>query len=240
MAQLQPAASQAAQYNTVAELMSEIAFQKVLLSSLNDSTEDLREAETDIKTEIRTLERRLRELRNPPSSLSRSSSIPIPRLSKSTPSILECNSRDGTMNEHPFRTPLHESQGMFAHYFAFYVRNVLGTHNCGLLLLPTSLSPIVSKTLMLTSTVAGDLHVAVFGASSSTASSPNSRESMAYLIPSRTNVPTRKRSHSEHLDGSLPSYEDNKSQRTSPSPYVTGPTTPSTNSGYDYPVLDHS
>lgn len=48
------------------------------------------------------------------------------------------------------------------------------------------------------------------------------------------NLPTRKRSHSKHLDGGLAPFEDNKSRRTSPSPYMTGPATPSTGSGYDY------
>jgi hypothetical protein len=54
------------------------------------------------------------------------------------------------------------------------------------------------------------------------------------------NLPTRKRSHSKHLDGALAPVEDNKSRRTSPSPFMTGPATPSTISsgyGYGYPVL---
>ena len=51
-------------------------------------------------------------------------------------------------------------------------------------------------------------------------------------------LPSRKRSHSQHLDGTLRPVEDNKSRRTSPSPH-TGPATPSStiSSGYGYPML---
>jgi hypothetical protein len=60
------------------------------------------------------------------------------------------------------------------------------------------------------------------------------------MSPSRMNLPTRKRSHSKHLDGGLLPFEDNKSRRTSPSPYMTGPATPSSSSGYGYPVFGDS
>ena len=69
---------------------------------------------------------------------------------------------------------------------------------------------------------------------SSTASTPNSADSMGDLLsPSRMNLPNRKRSHSKHLDGALLPVQDNKSRRTSPSPFLAGPSTPSTiSSGY--------
>jgi hypothetical protein len=76
---------------------------------------------------------------------------------------------------------------------------------------------------------------------SSTSSTPNSGDSLGdFLSPSRMNLPTRKRSHSKHLDGALGPAEDNKSRRTSPNPFMTGPGTPSTISsgyGYGYPLM---
>jgi hypothetical protein len=69
---------------------------------------------------------------------------------------------------------------------------------------------------------------------SSIASTPNSADSLGEMLsPSRMNLPARKRSHSKHLDGALLPIEDNKSRRTSPSPFLPGPSTPSTvSSGY--------
>jgi hypothetical protein len=58
---------------------------------------------------------------------------------------------------------------------------------------------------------------------------PNSVASMADIIsPSRMKLPSRKRSHSNHLDGALAPFEGYKSRRTSPSPYLTGHSTSST------------
>jgi hypothetical protein len=79
----------------------------------------------------------------------------------------------------------------------------------------------------------------------SSASTPNSAESFPELLsPSHTNLPTRKRSHSKHLDGGLAPHDDNisKSRRTSPSPFmspfVTSPATPAgASSGYGYPTI---
>lgn len=57
-----------------------------------------------------------------------------------------------------------------------------------------------------------------------------------HLSPSMK-LPNRKRSHSKHLDGALLPVEDSKSRRTSPSPFLAGPSTPPTiSSGYD-PML---
>jgi hypothetical protein len=73
---------------------------------------------------------------------------------------------------------------------------------------------------------------------SSTASSPNSAASLGEVVsPTQMNLPTRKRSHSSHLDGFLEPYEGNKSRRTTPSPFPTGPATPATSSGYGYPTF---
>lgn len=48
---------------------------------------------------------------------------------------------------------------------------------------------------------------------------------------------SRKRSHTKHMDGALAPQEDNKSRRTSPSPLITDPTTPSTSSAYVFLLL---
>lgn len=59
----------------------------------------------------------------------------------------------------------------------------------------------------------------------SMASTPNSAD-LELLSPSRMNLPTRKRTHSTHLDGGLaPNNGDSKSRRTTPSPYLTSPST---------------
>ena len=70
-------------------------------------------------------------------------------------------------------------------------------------------------------------------------STPGTVDSLRDIVsPSKMNLPTRKRSHSTHLDGQLAVPYDNKSRRTSESPFNTGPPTPSTSSsGYGYPVL---
>ncbi|KAH6675016.1 P-loop containing nucleoside triphosphate hydrolase protein [Halenospora varia] len=60
----------------------------------------------------------------------------------------------------------------------------------------------------------------------SMASTPNSAD-LELLSPSRMNLPTRKRTHSTHIDGGLaPGNGDSKSRRTTPSPYMTSPSTP--------------
>src|SRR4051794_14081878 len=71
----------------------------------------------------------------------------------------------------------------------------------------------------------------------SMASTPGTADSLGDLVsPSKLNLPTRKRSHSTHLNGQLAPV-DNKSRRTSLSPFGTGPPTPSTSSSrYVYSV----
>ncbi|KAK0105181.1 hypothetical protein ONS95_004422 [Cadophora gregata] len=68
----------------------------------------------------------------------------------------------------------------------------------------------------------------------SIASTAGTVDSLGNLVsPSNMNLPTRKRSHSTHLDGQLTIPLDNKSRRTSESPFGTGPPTPSTSSSGD-------
>ena len=61
MSQTQAAASASEQ--EIAELMNEIAFQKVLLASIDDSVQDRANAESEVRAEIKTLEKQLRELK---------------------------------------------------------------------------------------------------------------------------------------------------------------------------------
>ncbi|KAE9365444.1 hypothetical protein N431DRAFT_353892 [Stipitochalara longipes BDJ] len=168
-------------------LLNELAFQKVLLNSIDDTVQNRDAAEEEVRGEIQALEKQIRDLRrgsttasnSQPSRSSQSSqkqsSNPskktIPALANGTPSV---PAMDGYLNGEQWHTI------------------------------------------------------------SSTASTPNSADSMRDMLsPSRMNLPTRKRSHSKHLDGALLPIEDNKSRRTSPSPFLAGPSTPSTiSSGY--------
>ena len=47
----------------IAELMNEIAFQKVLLASIDESVLDRSNAENEVRAEIKTLEKQLRDLK---------------------------------------------------------------------------------------------------------------------------------------------------------------------------------
>lgn len=75
------------------------------------------------------------------------------------------------------------------------------------------------------------------GATSSTSSTPNSTASAVaannLLSPSQVHLPTRKRSHAEHISFI---ESENKYRRTSPSPHITRSTTPSTSSGQDFTI----
>lgn len=65
--------------------MSEIAFQKVLLSSIDDSVENRDEAEEEVRNEIKTLEKKLRALkRGTISSASQSTATSSSQIFKST------------------------------------------------------------------------------------------------------------------------------------------------------------
>jgi chromosome segregation ATPase len=59
----QPTQTQAAARAAEAELMNEIAFQKVLLASIDDSVQDRPNAENEVKAEIKALEKQLRDLK---------------------------------------------------------------------------------------------------------------------------------------------------------------------------------
>lgn len=69
--------------------MSEIAFQKVLLSSIDHTVENREAAEAEVRTEIKTLEKTLRSLKHgATTSASQSTQIPSSQIldSSSSPS----------------------------------------------------------------------------------------------------------------------------------------------------------
>ncbi|RFU32429.1 hypothetical protein B7463_g3913, partial [Scytalidium lignicola] len=147
---------------SVAELMNEIAFQKVLLSSIDDSVQNREDAEAEVKTEIAALERQLRELRRGilTGGLVSSQSAPLDSSDVATSVTSQSDSRS-----------LHSS--------------------------PSKEKP-------------------------SAMASPRSQESVdSVLHTPKASLPTRKRAYSGHMGGDL-APQVNKSQRTSPSPFVTG------------------
>jgi hypothetical protein len=86
MSSSQAALSQA-QQQEMNELMSEIAFQKVLLSSIDDTVENRGEAEAEVRIEIKTLEQKLRTLkRGTTTSASQSTQGPSSQTLNSTSS----------------------------------------------------------------------------------------------------------------------------------------------------------
>jgi hypothetical protein len=210
-------------------LLNELAFQKVLLNSIDDTVQNREAAEEEVRAEIRTLEKQIRDLKRgtttasnsqPPGSASQSSQSrslfsskkPDPAPGHSTPSATVMDAYQSKFfssthvpldfsQAHLWDTPLSSNLLGFNRHFRYSNAMADG----------------------------GEWHNL-----SSTASTPNSADSMGdFLSPSRMNLPTRKRTHSKHLDGALLPIEDNKSRRTSPSPFLAGPSTPSTiSSGY--------
>jgi uncharacterized coiled-coil protein SlyX len=63
MSQPQPPASSQATQDAIRELVNEIAFQKVLLSSIDDSVDDREAAEDEVRAEIKKLEKEIKNLK---------------------------------------------------------------------------------------------------------------------------------------------------------------------------------
>jgi hypothetical protein len=222
-----------------AELMNEIAFQKVLLASIDESVQDRSNAENEVRAEIKTLEKQLRDLKRRGTCTTSTASKPETSLSsqqssEATSSASSTHKRPANPTEEDiasgtamegFLSELSESFA-FSHQIHPVARVFKSWSSSFKVFLYTPSNTMADRDQWHSLTSA-----------SSTASTPNSADSLGDLVsPSRMNLPSRKRSHSKHLDGVLAPYEDNKSRRTSPSPFLTGPTTPST-SGYGYPML---
>ncbi|KAF4637235.1 hypothetical protein G7Y89_g851 [Cudoniella acicularis] len=179
-AKMENAAMSEATQRLIEDTFEELSFQKVLLASIDDTVTNREDAEAEVRQEIKTLEKRIKELkrggRSSASQSSTAASSTSPSRNRSKPAPTANGAASGTVME------------------GYQARDQW---------LPRS-------------TV------------DSMVSTPNSLDSYPELLsPSQMNLPTRKRSHSKHLDGSLaPAYGDNKSRRTSPSPYTTNPSTP--------------
>ena len=92
-------ASSQANQREIEELVGEIAFQKVLLSSIDDSVENRQEAEDEVRTEIKSLEKQLRTLRRAPATkTSASQSTAIPPQPAAPSSSTSKSRNDATMD----------------------------------------------------------------------------------------------------------------------------------------------
>lgn len=108
MADSPPASSTAAQ-QAMAELLSEITFQKVLLSSIDDSVGNRESAEREVRQEIKALESQLRSLRRGTTMASNSSAPQSsqPAAPKSTSS--DSSSAGTFVGHHQCESHLHFS-----------------------------------------------------------------------------------------------------------------------------------
>ncbi|PBP16082.1 SWI/SNF family DNA-dependent ATPase Ris1 [Diplocarpon rosae] len=179
------------------EIRQEMSFQHVLLASLDNNKPDRGKAEKQIRNEIRSLDRKLRDLR-------RRTAIAASKLKSSNPvkqGFQATPSRSLSSNHAISKFDSSNNQGVAAG------SNINSHHG------RDYSHPLTSQ-----SSAASTQHF-------STNSLPSSPQ---------MNLPNRKRSYSKHLDGRLGFVEDNKSRRTSQSPFETAPSTPSTiSSGED-------
>ncbi|OWP03759.1 hypothetical protein B2J93_7246 [Marssonina coronariae] len=178
------------------EIREEISFQHILLESIDDEVQDREKTEKDVRNEIRSLDRKLRDLR-------RKTAIAAalnPRSSSSSKQSLQATSpRSLSSNRATSRFHSGGDQG-------FAGRS--GMNSFG----QDQYRPLTSPSL--------------------TASVPLSNTNFP-LSPSQTNLPSRKRSYSNHVNGQPAFVEDHKFRRTSQSPFDTAPPTPSTISSSD-------
>lgn len=209
----------------IEELRDEIAFQHVLLSSIDDNVQDREDAERDIRDEIRSLERKVRDLKRRVTTAastfgSSQSSFQSPQAAPQSSARRNntLSSPSGAGDDEPAGT----MNGDLSEYML-----TLG------LLLNASVIPSFAKFK-----AAQDQWQPLVSQLPGVASLGFGHPGGSLLSPSRLKLPSRKRSHSNHLDGQLAPVEDYKSRRTSQSPFGTSPPTPSTvTSGYGYPVL---
>lgn len=96
----------------VRELLNEIAFQKVLLNSLNDTVENREEAEREISAEIKTLEKQLRHLKRCTTSTASNCTPSASQFfSQATPSN-STTTKPAAMESNHSRPPGNTPQGM--------------------------------------------------------------------------------------------------------------------------------
>jgi phage shock protein A len=131
MSQALGASSQANQ-RQIDELMEEIAFQKVLLSSIDDSVENREVAENEVRVEIKTLEKQLRTLRREHSTVkSASQSTTIPSQSAAS-SSLPSNPRNDAAMDNFFTAGSHNGyQGTLAEGYIWTRSNLVNHPKLG-------------------------------------------------------------------------------------------------------------
>ena len=105
------AALSPAQQQEMNELMSEIAFQKVLLSSVDENVENRAEAEDEVRAEIKLLEKKIRALKRG-TTIAASQSTQLPSsLAADSPSTPLKSRKDFTMDD--FAVGGSRDRGMF-------------------------------------------------------------------------------------------------------------------------------
>lgn len=180
-------------YTSAAELVEEIAFQKICLKSLDDSTDNREEVEAAIMAELRTLEKQLHWIRQREKEQ---------KAAQTAPAL------NTEPNYNSLSTPSSASTG-----------NGFGVFD---------------------GSFGASLHA---GTGSSTSSTPNSAVSglavSSLLNPSQINIPSRKRSHGEHIGLGTADDSESKSRRGSPAPSRSSSTKLPRVSGRIYPVLDN-
>jgi hypothetical protein len=209
-------------YMSAEELADEIQYQRVLLLSLEDTVPYREQAEAAIKAEIRNLEKQLKALRQGRYDTMASNSGNMSHTYEDDPFGPTVShptfSEQSTIHFHP---PILSGLKIFIHPILLY---------------QAPFSDVAQILPEISDKQSTDQRMA---ATSSTSSTPNSAASAwasnTFLSPPHSKLPTRKRSHAEHLGFG---ESENKYRRTSPSPHITRSTTPSTSSGQEYPSVE--
>jgi hypothetical protein len=176
MSQTQPLPGAQAAQEAIDDLMDEIRFQKVILTSIDDCVEDREAVQGEVRAEIKRLEKEIKILRRGPGA-----AITEPATSSTDSFAAKAASGSNSSIREP-------------------------------------------------DALTNDIPCSLSSPRPSTTNSTNSISDL--LTPSKMSLPNRKRSHSNHLDGLVP-VTGSKSRRTSPSPFLSRHSTPSSTSGYD-------
>lgn len=177
----------------IQDILNEIAFQKVILKSLDDLVENREEADREVRAEIKSLEKQLRDLKRGTTETA-SNSVPTSSQPATRTSPLTSTKSTAVGDRNPQMSG-NASQA----YDSFNMRSA-----------------------------------------SSIASYPNSTMDPLPDLTSPISLRNRKRTHSKHLDSGFKPFSENKSRRTSPSPYMMGAamTPGSSSDDDDFPPLD--
>jgi chromosome segregation ATPase len=128
MSQALGASSQANQ-REIDDLLGEIAFQKVLLSSIDDSVENREATEDEVRAEIKSLEKQVRTLRRGPStttSASQSTTIQSQPVASTSSTSNSC--KDTAMDHFSAAGSQNGYQGTLAEIYFFCCMPYIGPH----------------------------------------------------------------------------------------------------------------